>query len=102
MRVPNSLEGPGTHQSSTQNPKSKGVTVNTIHLGDIITKLMTGSNTPEELNFIFTETVELPADTIVWLTAKKRELLAGRYGDVRWDMLDSREKRGVMVGLKVR
>jgi hypothetical protein len=58
---------------------------------------MTGSNMPEELNFIFIETVELPADTIVWLTAKKREWLAGRYGDVRWDMLDLREKREATV-----
>jgi hypothetical protein len=52
---------------------------------------------PEELNFISIETVELPADTIVWLTAKKRERLAGRYGDVRWDMLDLREKREAIV-----
>jgi hypothetical protein len=58
---------------------------------------MTGSNMPEELNSIFIETAELPADTIVWLTAKKREWLAGRYGDVRWDMLDLREKREAIV-----
>jgi hypothetical protein len=63
---------------------------------------MTGSNMPEELNSIFIETAELPADTIVWLTAKKREWLAGRYGDVRWDMLDLRVKREAMVGLEVR
>jgi hypothetical protein len=58
---------------------------------------MTGSNMPEELSFIFTETVELPADTTVWLMAQKREWLAGRYGDVRWDMLDLREKREAIV-----
>ena len=52
---------------------------------------------PKELQFVFTETVELPADTIVWLTAKKREWLAGRYVNVTWDMPQLEEKRGAIV-----
>jgi hypothetical protein len=58
---------------------------------------MTGSNMPEELNFISIETVELPADTIVWLMAQKREWLAGRYVNVTSDMLELGEKREAIV-----
>lgn len=59
--------------------------------------MATSGDIPEELQFVFTETVELPADTIVWLTAKKREWLAGRYVNVTWDMPQLEEKRGAIV-----
>ena len=59
--------------------------------------MATSGDIPEELQFVFTETVELPADTIVWLTAKKREWLAGRYVNVTWDMPQLAEKRGAIV-----
>ena len=76
---------------------SQGVTAITIHPGNIMTELVTGSDMPEELNFVFIETVELPADTIVWLTGEKREWLAGRYVNVTWDMLELEEKREAIV-----
>ena len=62
-----------------------------------MTEMATSGDIPEELQFVFTETVELPADTIVWLTAKKREWLAGRYVNVTWDMPQLEEKRGAIV-----
>ena len=62
-----------------------------------MTDMVAGSDIPEELNFVFIETVELPADTIVWLTAKKREWLAGRYVNVTLDMLELEEKREEVV-----
>jgi NAD(P)-dependent dehydrogenase (short-subunit alcohol dehydrogenase family) len=77
---------------------SQGVTAITIHPGNILTEMATSGDIPEELRFVFTESVELPADTIVWLTAKKREWLGGRYVNVTWDMLELEEKREVIVG----
>ena len=76
---------------------SQGVTAVTVHPGNILTEMATSGDIPEELRFVFTETVELPADTIVWLTAQKREWLAGRYVNVTWDMLELEGKRGAIV-----
>ena len=59
--------------------------------------MATSGDIPEELQFVFTEAVELPADTIVWLTAEKREWLAGRYVNVTWDMPQLEEKRGAIL-----
>ena len=41
-----------------------------------------------------TDTVELPADALVYLTREQRTWLAGRYVDCKWDIpeLLSREK----------
>ena len=55
------------------------------------------SNMTEGLNFVFIETVELPADKIVWLTAEKREWLAARFVNVTWDMLELEEKGEAIV-----
>jgi hypothetical protein len=62
-----------------------------------MTELVSGSGMPHELEFIFIETVELPGDTVVWLTAKKREWLGGRYVNVTWDMPQLEEKREAIV-----
>jgi hypothetical protein len=35
---------------------------------------------------VFTESPEISADTIVYLTREKRQWLAGRYINVTWDM----------------
>jgi hypothetical protein len=62
-----------------------------------MTEMVAESDTPEELNYVFVETVELPADTIVWLAAEKRAWLAGRYVNVTWDMVESEGKREAIV-----
>lgn len=77
---------------------SQGVTAISIHPGNILTEMATSGEIPEELNFVFTETPELPADTIVWLTAEKREWLGGRYVNVTWDMGELEEKKEAIVG----
>jgi hypothetical protein len=38
------------------------------------------------LLLVFTETPELAADSVVYLTAKKRDWLGGRYVNVTWDL----------------
>ena len=72
---------------------SQGVTAIAIHPGNILTEMATSGEVPEELAFVFTETQELPADTVVWLTAQKRDWLSGRYVNVTWDMPQLEEKR---------
>ena len=76
---------------------SHGVTAISIHPGNILTEMATSGEIPEELNFVFTETAELPADTIVWLTAEKRDWLAGRYVNVTWDMKQLEGKKDAIV-----
>ena len=76
---------------------SQGVTAITVHPGNILTEIATSGDIPEELKFVFTELAELPANTIVWLTAQKREWLSGRYVNVTWDMPQLEEKREAIV-----
>lgn len=73
------------------------MTAISIHPGNILTEMATSGDMPEEFRFIFTESVELPADTIVWLVAAKRAWLSGRYVNVTWDMPQLEEKRGAIV-----
>lgn len=70
------------------------MTAISIHPGNILTEMATSADMPEEFSFIFTESVELPADTVVWLAAEKRSWLSGRYVNVTWDMPQLEEKRG--------
>ena len=46
---------------------------------------------------MFVETVELSADTIVFLTKEKREWLGGRYINCTWDMPELMAKEGEIV-----
>ena len=41
---------------------------------------------PKGMHAILTDTAELAADTMVFLTAEKRDWLAGRYLSCTWDM----------------
>lgn len=60
---------------------------------------------PEHIVKILKDTPELAGDAMVWLTAVRREWLAGRYVSVTWDMeeLEGRRER-IVEGdlLKVR
>lgn len=76
---------------------SQGVTAIAIHPGNILTEMATSGEIPDELMHVFTETPELPADTVVWLTAAKRDWLAGRYVNVTWDMEQLEEKKDAIV-----
>lgn len=52
---------------------------------------------PEELQQYQTDTIQLPADTIVWLTKEKRDWLNGRYVDCAWDMSELEAKKEEVV-----
>lgn len=47
----------------------------------------------EEFLSYLTDTPELAADTLVFLTRERREWLAGRYVSCQWDMDDFLAKR---------
>ena len=46
---------------------------------------------------VFTETPELSADTIVYLTTEKRAWLSGRYISSTWDMEEFTAKKDEVV-----
>jgi hypothetical protein len=46
---------------------------------------------------VFTETPELSADTLVFLTSEKREWLSGRYINCTWDMEEVVAKKDEIV-----
>ena len=60
--------------------------------------MATSGDIPDELHFVFTETLDLPADTVVWLTAEKRDWLGGRYVNVTWDMEELEGRREEVLG----
>ena len=60
---------------------------------------------PEKMHSMLSDTPELAGDASVWLTAERREWLAGRYVSVNWDAKELLEKREKIVKddlLKVR
>lgn len=60
---------------------------------------------PEAVKVSLVDKVELGADMTVWLTAERREWLAGRYVAVNWDvdeLLGKKEKIVKEDLLKVR
>ena len=65
-----------------------------IHPGNIVTDIIGPDGPPKEIAHVFTETVELAGDTVVWLS-NRREWLNGRYVTVCWDMpeLESWQER---------
>ena len=74
-----------------------------IHPGGVPTELAKGM--PEETHHVLIDEPGLAGDTIVWLTAQRRDWLAGRYVSVTWDMEEWEGKRGPIEGedlLKVR
>ncbi|KAK6958283.1 hypothetical protein Daesc_001081 [Daldinia eschscholtzii] len=82
----------------------KGVVAFCIHPGNIPTDMVAGVMDPE-LRKLFTETPELSADSLVYLTSERRDWLAGRYINVFWDLPELMEKKDEIVKgdkLKVR
>ncbi|KAF2166581.1 hypothetical protein M409DRAFT_66597 [Zasmidium cellare ATCC 36951] len=83
--------------------KDQGVLSFGIHPGGVPTELALGM--PKQFQGGLIDTPELAADSMVWLTAERREWLAGRYVSVNWDMkefLDKRAKIEEQNLLKVR
>ncbi|KAE8142613.1 hypothetical protein BDV38DRAFT_278134 [Aspergillus pseudotamarii] len=74
-----------------------------VHPGGVPTDM--GKRLPEQMHKALTETPELCADTLVFLTEKRRKWLAARYVSVTWDMEELLQKEEEIVRedkLKVR
>jgi NAD(P)-dependent dehydrogenase (short-subunit alcohol dehydrogenase family) len=70
----------------------EGICCFSIHPGNVVTDILGPDGPGDALKHIFTETVDLPADTIVYLTKERREWLNGRYINVTWDMPELESK----------
>ncbi|KAK4615339.1 Short chain dehydrogenase citE [Fulvia fulva] len=67
-----------------------------IHPGGVPTELAKGM--PEGMHSVLIDEPGLAGDTIVWLTAQRRDWLAGRYVSVAWDMEELEGKRSKIEG----
>ncbi|KAE8307917.1 hypothetical protein BDV41DRAFT_553030 [Aspergillus transmontanensis] len=80
-----------------------GVLTFAVHPGGVPTDM--GKRLPEQMHKALTETPELCADTLAFLTEKRREWLAARYISVTWDMEELLQREDEIVRedkLKVR
>ncbi|KAI1386833.1 NAD(P)-binding protein [Hypoxylon trugodes] len=77
----------------------KGVLAYCIHPGNIVTELLAGGLDSLDPIYrpVFTETAELSADSLVYLTSQKRDWLGGRYINVTWDLPELMDKKDEIV-----
>ncbi|KAI1491639.1 hypothetical protein F5X96DRAFT_630332 [Biscogniauxia mediterranea] len=76
----------------------KGVIAYSIHPGNIPTDIVGGmEGLSPVLRPVFVETPELSADSLVYLTSKRREWLQGRYVNVTWDLPELMSKEDEIV-----
>jgi len=73
----------------------RGLNAFAIHPGGVQTEL--SLNMPEPMQVYSTQTAQLSADTIVWLTRRKREWLGGRFVFGPLDMQEFELKRDEIV-----
>ncbi|KAI2625055.1 oxidoreductase-like protein [Hypoxylon sp. NC1633] len=64
---------------------ARGLLAYSVHPGEVLTDLATQDMPPEALASLG-DSAELVADTVAWLSAERREWLAGRYISATWDM----------------
>ena len=65
----------------------KGIIAFSVHPGNILTDMVGGGEGMDEaLKAVFTDTPEVCADSLVFLTKERREWLSGRYVNCTWDM----------------
>ncbi|KAJ4247419.1 hypothetical protein NW762_013094 [Fusarium torreyae] len=69
----------------------QGLIAIVIHPGAVKTELAV--RMPPEMHYVLTDTPELPADTMVWLSRERRDWLSGRFVSVNWDMEELEQKR---------
>ncbi|KAJ4349423.1 uncharacterized protein N0V89_008038 [Didymosphaeria variabile] len=63
---------------------AQGLIAIALNPGGVVTEL--ARKMPEYMMGYLTETVDLPADTLVWLCRERREWLGGRFVTATWDM----------------
>ena len=65
----------------------QGVVAYSVHPGNMLTDMLNGGEGMDpDLRAVFTETPELCADGLVYLTKENRKWLSGRYVNMTWDM----------------
>lgn len=69
----------------------QGVVCFGIHPGGVNTEV--AQSLPKDMHELLKDTPQLAGDSMVWLTAEKRDWLGGRYIDVTWDMEEFEGKR---------
>ncbi|KAL4961559.1 SDR family NAD(P)-dependent oxidoreductase [Aspergillus stella-maris] len=72
-----------------------GLVAYAVHPGGVLTDM--GRRLPTDRHAFLTETPELCADSLVFLTETRREWLAGRYISVTWDMEELLEREEEIV-----
>ncbi|KAI1407100.1 oxidoreductase-like protein [Hypoxylon sp. FL1857] len=81
---------------------SKGLVVYAVHPGAVLTELAEKGMPPETLAGL-DDNVDLPGDTVTWLSSERREWLAGRYISCTWDMEELVERKSeIMEGDKLK
>jgi NAD(P)-dependent dehydrogenase (short-subunit alcohol dehydrogenase family) len=82
----------------------KGLVAYSVHPGGVLTELAE-KGMPSETLGLLTDSPELPAATIVWLSSQRRDWLSGRYISATWDMEELMARKEEIVKgdkLKVR
>ncbi|KAH7195289.1 hypothetical protein DER44DRAFT_830485 [Fusarium oxysporum] len=74
----------------------QGLIAISIHPGGIKTEL--ALNMPPAMHSHLNNTVELAADTMVWLSRERRDWLSGRFITVNWDMEELENKKKEILG----
>ncbi|KAF5720967.1 oxidoreductase short chain dehydrogenase reductase family [Fusarium mundagurra] len=69
----------------------QGLVAISIHPGGIKTEL--ALNMPPAMHSYLNDTLELAADTMVWLSRERRDWLSGRFITVSWDMEELENKK---------
>ena len=73
----------------------QGILSFSLHPGSTMTEL--AKPLKQEIAQFLIDKPELGGDTIVWLTAERREWLAGRFMNAQWDMQELSEKKDRIV-----
>jgi NAD(P)-dependent dehydrogenase (short-subunit alcohol dehydrogenase family) len=74
---------------------SQGIVAFSLHPGGVDTDL--ARNLDSSMHAMLTETPELAADTVVWLTGERREWVGGRFVNTQWDMGEFEGKKAEIV-----
>ncbi|CCM04177.1 uncharacterized protein FIBRA_06339 [Fibroporia radiculosa] len=75
----------------------KGIVAHYVHPGVIETDMADQVPEVKTGGFGVTDTLELPAHTLVWLVRERREWLAGRYVSSQWDVEELLAKKQEIV-----
>lgn len=69
----------------------QGLVAFSVHPGAIKTEL--AMNMPADRQNVLTDTPELAADSLVWLSRERRDWLSGRFVSVSWDLEELEQKK---------